>query len=57
MTVKLVSMVCNCLSKVACACTNFLNWNRNIKISEQDLAEWKRIEGIDQYITPKRPWS
>ena len=51
-------MVCNCVNKVACACTNFLtapSKNHTIKISDRDLAEWKRIEGIDQYIVPKRP--
>ena len=52
MTTKLISMVCNCINKVACACTDFWNAplkNRKINISQRDLREWRRIEGIDQY--------
>ena len=45
-----LSMICKCLNKMACVCTNFLNTPLSQdRISEKDLAEWKRIEGIDQY--------
>ena len=57
MAAKLISMVCNCLSKVACVCTSV--WavpskTHHIKIYEKAIQEWKRIEGIDQYYK-KRP--
>lgn len=51
--VKGIYAVCNCLNKVLCSCIKFLLSSpddNEIRISERDLAEWKRIEGIDQYI-------
>lgn len=49
---NLLSIVCKCVNKMTCACTSF--WtapsrNREMQITQRDLAEWKRIEGIDQY--------
>lgn len=52
MTTKLIVMVCSCLSKVVCVCTDFLkapSRNREAQISDRDLAEWRRIEGVEQY--------
>ena len=54
---KVLSTVCKCLNKVLCMCLDF--WampskNRHLQISERDLQEWKRIEGIDQFHR-KRP--
>ena len=50
---KVISMVYKGLTKVTRRCINFWNMPSQICkliISEKDLAEWKRIEGIDQYI-------
>ena len=46
--------VCRCLDKVYCVCKGFLSSSREIVISEEDLQEWKRIEGIDQFARKRK---
>ena len=43
---KIFSVVCKCWDKICCACTHIFP-TPTIK---NDLEEWKRIEGIDQYV-------
>ena len=48
----MLSVFCRCWNKVVCICASFWTTpskNREMRISQKDLAEWKRIEGIDQY--------
>ena len=51
---KMFSVVCKCWNKVFCVCANFVTSSRKASIAERDLAEWRRIEHVDQYIS-KRP--
>ena len=49
---NLLSIVCKCVNKFACVCASV--WmtpsrNRRTQISERDLREWRRIEGVEQY--------
>ena len=49
---NLLSIVCKCVNKMTCACISFWRTpsrNCGIQATQRDLAEWKRIEGIDQY--------
>ena len=43
--VNVLTVVCKCINKVFCG----NNKNRNLHLTNMDLKEWKRIEGIDQY--------
>ena len=47
--VNALTSVCKCLNKVYCMCKGFVSPARDDIVSEKDLQEWKRIEGIDQY--------
>jgi len=43
---KIFSTVCKCWHKIYCVCIDVLS----IPYAKNDLEEWRRIEGIDQYI-------
>jgi hypothetical protein len=44
----------DCVHKVVCMCGAVWSVPTKSSTLERDLAEWRRIEGVDQYILRKR---
>ena len=49
---QIYSVICKCINVIRCNCRDLLALKneRGFTASYRDLDEWRRIEGVDQYL-------